>query len=50
LPNKSDTIDVTIIGSAHHIEINPAESGYYDRVVVQDVIKNIAQNQAIDGS
>jgi len=39
-----------VVSSTHHIEVNPSESGVYDRVVVQDVIKDIAQNQAIDGT
>jgi replication factor C subunit 3/5 len=48
MPNRSDTIDVTVVTSAHHIEVNPSESGFYDRLVVQDVIKEIAMNQPLE--
>lgn len=48
LPNKSDTIDATVIVSSHHIELSPADSGNQDRIIVQEVIKNIAENQHMD--
>jgi replication factor C subunit 3/5 len=44
----SRTIEVTTIGSNHHVELNPSEAGIYDRVVVQDVIKEMAQSQNLD--
>jgi hypothetical protein len=50
LPNRSDTIEATVLGSAYHIELNPSENGIYDRVVVQDVIKDIAQSQPLEVS
>lgn len=48
LPNKSDTIESTVIVSSHHIEMSPSESGYHDRVVVQEVIKGIAESHHLD--
>jgi len=50
IPNKSTTTEVTTISSNYHIEMNPSESGYYDRVVVQEIIKEIAQSQPIESS
>lgn len=36
------------MGSAYHIEINPSENGIYDRLVVQDIIKDVAQSQPLE--
>jgi len=47
VPNKSTTVDVTLISSNFHIELNPSESGYQDKVVVQEVIKDLAQSPSI---
>ncbi len=38
------TVEVTILASAYHQEINAAEAGSADRFVVQEVIKEIAQS------
>jgi len=35
IPNKSTSIEITIISSAHHIELNPSDAGNNDRYVVQ---------------
>jgi replication factor C subunit 3/5 len=48
LPNKSDTVEATCIVSSHHIELSPSESGYHDRVIVQEVIKGIAESHHLD--
>jgi replication factor C subunit 3/5 len=32
------------------VEINPSDVGIYDRVVVQDIVKELAQTQQIDKS
>ena len=37
-------IDLSMLGSAHHLELNPADVGMYDRLVVQEIIKEIAQS------
>jgi len=42
------TIELTTLSSSHHIELNPSEAGLYDRVVVQQVIKEIADSTNID--
>eukprot|EP01113_Clastostelium_recurvatum_P020759 TRINITY_DN24574_c0_g1_i1.p1 TRINITY_DN24574_c0_g1~~TRINITY_DN24574_c0_g1_i1.p1 ORF type:complete len:131 (+),score=19.64 TRINITY_DN24574_c0_g1_i1:38-430(+) len=46
----SKEIEVTIVSSMHHIELNPSDNGTQDRLVVQDVIKDIAQNAPIDAT
>jgi replication factor C subunit 3/5 len=50
IPNKTTTTEVTTVSSNYHIELNPSESGIYDRVVVQEIIKEIAQSQPIETS
>jgi len=36
------TIEISILSSPHHIKFNPSDAGIYDKIIVQDVIKNIA--------
>ena len=36
------------IASNYHIEVNPNDAGMYDRIVIQEMIKNIAQAQQLD--
>lgn len=43
-------IEITTVGSNYHIEVNPSDAGIYDRVVVIDLIKRIAQTHQIDTS
>ncbi|XP_060524262.1 replication factor C subunit 3 [Cylas formicarius] len=40
-------LEIMTVSSNYHIEINPSDVGIYDRVVVMDLIKNIAQTQQI---
>ncbi|CAG9766368.1 unnamed protein product [Ceutorhynchus assimilis] len=40
-------VEIMTINSNYHIEINPSDAGIYDRVVVMDLIKKIAQSQQI---
>lgn len=44
--NKS--IDINMICSNYHIELNPGDAGIYDRFVVQDVIKEMAANKSLN--
>ena len=44
---KSARIKLTIVSSAHHIELNPSDAGIRDCEVVQDVIKEIAQSAPV---
>lgn len=41
-------IELTVFSSNYHVEINPSEVGIYDRIVIQEVIKELAQTQQID--
>ncbi|KAI9500687.1 Replication factor C (RF-C) subunit [Coemansia spiralis] len=43
-------LDINIISSNYHIEVNPSDAGIYDRVVIQDLIKEIAQTQQVAAS
>jgi len=44
---NTKTIEITTLGSIYHIEMNPSDAGIYDRVVVQDIIKEIASSQSL---
>ncbi|KAL5219502.1 hypothetical protein ABZP36_020186 [Zizania latifolia] len=37
-------LELTMLSSAHHVEMNPSDAGFHDRYVVQEVIKEMAKN------
>ncbi|OEL36535.1 Replication factor C subunit 5 [Dichanthelium oligosanthes] len=41
-------IELAMLSSAHHVEMNPSDAGFQDRYVVQEVIKEMAKNRPID--
>ncbi|KAG8785714.1 Replication factor C (RF-C) subunit [Serendipita sp. 397] len=41
-------LDLNIVQSNFHIEITPSDVGLYDRVVIQEILKEIAQTQQVD--
>ena len=41
-------IELVMLSSAHHVEMNPSDAGFQDRYVVQEVIKEMAKNRPID--
>lgn len=41
-------LEFNIVASNNHLEITPSDVGNYDRVVVQDLLKEVAQTQQID--
>lgn len=41
-------IDISLISSLYHVEVNPSDVGYYDRIIIQDIIKDIAKTQQIN--
>jgi len=43
-------IDLNLVVSNYHIELNPGQVTTQDRVIIQNVIKEIAQTQQIDSS
>eukprot|EP00026_Physarum_polycephalum_P010999 Phypoly_transcript_11190.p1 GENE.Phypoly_transcript_11190~~Phypoly_transcript_11190.p1 ORF type:complete len:374 (+),score=68.00 Phypoly_transcript_11190:108-1124(+) len=46
----SKPLELMTVSSMYHIEMNPADVGNQDRLVVQEVIKEIAQSPPIDYS
>lgn len=46
-PSKKK-LEIVTIASNYHIEVNPSDVGIYDRVVIQELIKNIASSQQLD--
>ena len=43
-------LEFNIVSSVYHLEITPSDVGNYDRVVVQDLLKEVAQTQQVDTS
>lgn len=43
-------LEFNIVASVYHLEITPSDVGTYDRVVVQDLLKEVAQTQQVDQS
>lgn len=41
-------MEINIVQSNYHIEITPSEAGNYDRLVIQEILKEIAQTQQVD--
>jgi len=41
-------LEFNIVASVYHLEITPSDVGTYDRVVVQDLLKEVAQTQQVD--
>lgn len=43
-------IDVNVVSSNYHIELTPSDAGGYDRIIIQDILKDIAQTQQVDAN
>ncbi|RHZ64471.1 replication factor C subunit 5 [Aspergillus thermomutatus] len=41
-------LEFNIVSSVYHLEITPSDVGNYDRVVVQELLKEVAQTQQVD--
>ncbi|XP_045483599.1 replication factor C subunit 3 [Harmonia axyridis] len=41
-------LEIGTVNSNYHIEVNPSDVGIYDRVVIMNIIKNVAQTQQLD--
>lgn len=48
-PSKKK-LEISTISSNYHIEVNPSDAGIHDSVVVQELLKQVAQNQTLDAS
>ncbi|XP_020096653.1 replication factor C subunit 5 [Ananas comosus] len=41
-------LELKMLSSTHHVEMNPSDAGFQDRYVVQEIIKEMAKNRPID--
>ncbi|KAK0327782.1 Replication factor C (RF-C) subunit [Friedmanniomyces endolithicus] len=48
LTTSNRKLEFNIVSSNYHLEITPSDVGNYDRVVVQDLLKEVAQTQQVD--
>jgi len=48
-PSKKK-IEIVTIASNYHIEVNPSDVGIYDRVIIQELIKTVAQTHQFDST
>lgn len=46
--SSSKKVEFTIVSSIYHMEITPSDMGNNDRVVIQDLLKEVAQTQQVD--
>lgn len=46
-PSKK-RIELSTVASNFHIEVNPSDAGIYDRVIIQELIKTVAQTNQLD--
>ncbi|XP_028582323.2 replication factor C subunit 3 [Podarcis muralis] len=48
-PSKKK-IEISTIASNYHLEVNPSDAGNSDRVVIQELLKTLAQSQQLETS
>ncbi|XP_063807863.1 replication factor C subunit 3 [Pseudophryne corroboree] len=48
-PSKKK-IEISSIASNYHLEVNPSDAGNSDRVVIQELLKTVAQSQQLETS
>lgn len=48
-PSKKK-LEIVTIASNYHIEVNPSDVGFYDRVIIQELIKTVASSMQLDSS
>ncbi|KAG6521900.1 hypothetical protein ZIOFF_019034 [Zingiber officinale] len=41
-------LELAMLSSAYHVEMNPSDAGFQDRYIVQEFIKEMARNRPID--
>ncbi|VEL12372.1 unnamed protein product [Protopolystoma xenopodis] len=46
-PSKKK-IEISSVSSNYHLEVNPSDVGIYDRIVIQELIKNMASTGQLD--
>jgi len=47
---SSGSVEISLVVSNHHIELNPSDAGFHDRIVVQELIKEIAMSHPLDAT
>lgn len=47
---SSKKLEIMTVNSNYHIELNPSDVGMYDRVVIMDIIKNVAQSLQLNSN
>jgi DNA polymerase III delta prime subunit len=50
LDGVAKAVELTVVASNHHVELNPSDAGTKDSKIVQEVIKEIAQNHSVAGN
>lgn len=46
--SDSKVVDMALLSSPHHIDLNPSDAGNYDRIIVMQMIKEMAQMAPIN--
>ncbi|CAK8675082.1 unnamed protein product [Clavelina lepadiformis] len=41
-------VEIATLASNYHIEVTPSDAGFHDRVVIQELIKTVAQSQQLE--
>lgn len=41
-------LDLNVVSSAYHLEITPSDMGNNDRIVIQELLKEVAQSEQVD--
>jgi replication factor C subunit 3/5 len=45
---SSNTTSINIVSSNYHIDITPADAEHYDKVIIQNLIKQVASSHQLD--
>lgn len=48
IPNKSTPVEISVVHSNYHIELNPSDANSGDRHIIQQVLKEISETFQID--
>lgn len=48
LPTRVLEVELTLVSSNHHVEMNPSDVGNNDRYVVQEILKDMAKSRPIN--
>jgi len=48
--SSSKGVEITVVASNYHVELTPADAGMKDRIVIQELLKEIASTKPVDGA